>query len=294
LVNAVPDSVSILIRLDQHWNLDRRHRHIYGVNGHGVIFGKILDNMDEQFSACTSDFAFAGTADSGVAAESTCVDHLFLDLPHAPNFGCRNMEAFPASEKIWERQILERLFSTIDLPQPTLKATELIAKHGNLFLVLQAAAQGKIRGAIGTLLILIFDTHRAMLDHKLKAKPVLANSKAVIDYLTAAMSHLVFEQVRVLFLGSTNKLIADRVVAIGTVDEAPIYPREIVKTALEIGATGLILAHNHPSGDPSPSRADIENTKRLIDTCRGVRLVVHDHIVVASEGWMSMRASGLI
>jgi DNA repair protein RadC len=170
----------------------------------------------------------------------------------------------------------------------------LIARYGSLFLVLQAAGQGKIKGAAGTLLLLIFDTHKAILDHRLKAKPILANSKAVIDYLTAAMSHLVFEQVRVLFLGSTNKLIADRVVSIGTVDEAPIYPREIVKIALEVGATGLIIAHNHPSGDPNPSRADIENTKQLMAACRGVQLVVHDHIVVAAEGWMSMRASGLI
>jgi DNA repair protein RadC len=72
------------------------------------------------------------------------------------------------------------------------------------------------------------------------------------------------------------------------------HPREIVKIALEVGAAGLIIAHNHPSGDPNPSRADIENTKHLMAACRGVQLVVHDHIVIAAEGWMSMRASGLI
>lgn len=294
MVHAVPVSISFAVRFNQLRGLERRHRHIHRVDGYGAVFRKILANMDEQFSASTSHLAFTGIADSGAAAESACVDHFPLDIPHAHNIDSRNMEASPASKNLWDRQVLERLLSTAGQTNAECNAIELIDKYGNLFLVLKAAEQNKIEGALGNLLLVILDTHKAILDHRLKAKPILANSRAVIDYLTAAMSHLVFEQVRVLFLGSTNKLIADRVVAIGTVDEAPIYPREIVKTALEIGATGLILAHNHPSGDPSPSRADIENTKRLIAACRSFQLVVHDHIVVAAEGWMSMRASGLI
>jgi DNA repair protein RadC len=294
LVHAVPVSISFAVRSNQLRGLERRHRHIHRVDGYGAVFGKILDNMDEQFSASTSNFAFAGIADSGAAAESSCMDHFPLDLPYAHNIDCRNMEASPASKNIWDRQVLERLLSTAGLTNAECNATELIEQYGNLFLVLKAAEQNKIDGTLGRLLLVIFDTHKAILNHQLKAKPILANSKAVIEYLTATMAHLVFEQVRILFLGSTNKLVADRVVSIGTVDEAPIYPREIVKIALEVGATGLIIAHNHPSGDPSPSRADIENTKRLMDACRGIQLVVHDHIVVAAEGWISMRASGLI
>ncbi len=242
----------------------------------------------------SSRFASAGITDTGIASASTSGDHITMGLPNVAHFGDWNLEACKADKSVWDRQVLERLLSTAGLTKPELGAAELIERYGNLFLVLQAAEQKKIKGTLGKLLLLIFDTHKAILDHQLKAKPILANSKAVVEYLTATMAHLVFEQVRILFLGSTNKLIADRVVSIGTVDEAPIYPREIVKIALEVGATGLIIAHNHPSGDPSPSRADIENTKRLMDACRGVQLAVHDHIVVAAEGWMSMRASGLI
>lgn len=250
--------------------------------------------MDQQFSASASNLSFARIVNPGIATESACVDHIIMGLPDAAHSGAWNLETSATEKSLRDRQVLERLLSTAGLVKPELRAAELIERYGNLFLVLQAAEQKKIKGTLGKLLLLIFDTHKAILDHKLKAKPILANSAAVVEYLTATMAHLVFEQVRILFLGNTNKLVADRVVSIGTVDEAPIYPREIVKIALEVGATGLIIAHNHPSGDPNPSRADIENTKRLIDACRGVQLVVHDHIVVAAEGWMSMRASGLI
>jgi DNA repair protein RadC len=250
--------------------------------------------MDSELSMGSSRFASAGIADPGIASASTSGDHIIMGLPNAANSGDRNLETSATDKNLRDRQVLERLLSTAGLVKPELSAAELIEQYGNLFLVLQAAEQNKIKGTLGKLLLLIFDTHKAILDHKLKAKPILANSTAVVEYLTATMAHLVFEQVRILFLGNTNRLVADRVVSIGTVDEAPIYPREIVKIALEVGATGLIIAHNHPSGDPSPSRADVENTKRLIDACRGVQLVVHDHIVVAAEGWMSMRASGLI
>ncbi|MGB5077537.1 MAG: DNA repair protein RadC [Sphingorhabdus sp.] len=160
--------------------------------------------------------------------------------------------------------------------------------------MLLAAEQRKIKGVIGTLLMVMVETHKALLHTKISSHPVLANSQAVIEYLKATMAHLLFEQVRVLFLGLTNKLIGDKVVSIGTIDEAPIYPREIVKIALDLGATGLIIAHNHPSGDPRPSRQDVETTKKLIIVCREIKIEVHDHIVIASDGWTSMRANGLI
>jgi DNA repair protein RadC len=250
--------------------------------------------MDSEFSMGSGRVASARAVNTGIASAGTLGDHFFMGLPNAHHFSDWNLEACKPDRSAWDRQVLERLLSTAGLAKAELSADELMQKYGNLFLVLQAAKQQKIKGALGKLLLLIFDTHKAILDHNLTARPILANSKAVIEYLTAAMAHLVFEQVRILFLGTTNKLVADRVVSIGTIDEAPIYPREIVKIALEVGAAGLIIAHNHPSGDPNPSRADIENTKRLMAACRGVQLVVHDHIVIAAEGWMSMRASGLI
>jgi DNA repair protein RadC len=250
--------------------------------------------MDKQLSIGSSDFAFAGIVDPGVASASAFADYFSVGVSDADYFDSRNMEACSANAIVWDRQILERLLSTAGVETSKLRAGELILRYGSLFQVLLAAEQKKIEGTLGTLLLLIIDAHKAILDNKLKAKPILANSQAVIEYLTATMAHLVFEQVRVLFLGLTNKLIADKIVSTGTIDEAPIYPREIVKHALDLGATGLIIAHNHPSGDPRPSMDDIQNTKKLMAICREIKIDVHDHIVIASEGWTSMRANGLI
>jgi DNA repair protein RadC len=293
-VHDVPIFLPIILWGDQYRGLDCGQCHALSFDSRRFECGKILDNMDSEFSMGSGSVASARTVDSRVASASTFGDHFFMGVPNADHFSDWHLETCKPDRGAWDRQILERLLSTAGLAKPELSAEELIQKYGSLFLVLQAAKQQKIKGTFGKLLLLIFDTHKAILDHNLTARPILANSKAVIEYLTAAMAHLVFEQVRILFLGTTNKLVADRVVSIGTIDEAPIYPREIVKIALEVGAAGLIIAHNHPSGDPNPSRADIENTKRLMAACRGVQLVVHDHIVIAAEGWMSMRASGLI
>jgi DNA repair protein RadC len=253
-----------------------------------------LAHMDKQLSIGSSDFAFAGIVDPGVAAPSARGDYFSVGLSDADYLGGRNMEARSASENLWDRQILERLLSTVGVEKSKMCAGKLIGKYGSLLQVLLAAEQRKIDGSLGMLLMLVVDTHKAILDSKLRAKPVLASSQAVIEYLTATMAHLLFEQVRVLFLGLTNKLIADKIVSTGTIDEAPIYPREIVKHALDLGATGLIIAHNHPSGDPRPSTDDIRITKRLTSVCREINIEVHDHIIIASDGWTSMRANGFI
>ena len=250
--------------------------------------------MDKQLSIGAINFALAGTAHSAIASKCPHNNHFAVGLPNADYFDGRNMEALPANANVWDRQILERLISTAGIEKSKLNACELIVKYGSLFQVLLAAEEKKIEGTLGTLLLLMVDAHKAILDNKLNAKPILANSGAVIEYLTATMAHLVFEQVRVLFLGLSNKLIADKVVSIGTIDEAPIYPREIVKHALDLGATGLIIAHNHPSGNPRPSIYDIQITKKLMAACREIKIEVHDHIVIASEGWTSMRADGHI
>ncbi len=117
----------------------------------------------------------------------------------------------------------------------------------------------------------------------------LSKAADVIEYLVVAMARLPVEEVRVLFLDSKNRLISDEVVSRGTISEAPIYPREILKRALALDATALILAHNHPSGDPSPSEGDIDATRRLLKAAQELELTVHDHIIVGSEGWISLR-----
>jgi DNA repair protein RadC len=125
-------------------------------------------------------------------------------------------------------------------------------------------------------------------------RPVLATWKAILDYVRAAMAFNDIEQFRVLFLDKKNQLIADEVQQEGTVDHTPVYPREVVKRALELGATAIVLVHNHPSGDPTPSMADIDMTKKVIDAGSRLNVVVHDHVIVGRKGHVALRQAGLI
>ncbi|MDE2620084.1 MAG: DNA repair protein RadC [Sphingomonadales bacterium] len=129
---------------------------------------------------------------------------------------------------------------------------------------------------------------------QVQAKPVLASWQALIDYLTIDMAHLTVERVRILYLDSRNLLILDDHVGDGSLDEAAIHPREVIRRALDIGAAALILVHNHPSGSPEPSRADIQITHRIAEAGRLLGITVHDHVIVARTGHVSLRAKGLI
>jgi DNA repair protein RadC len=132
------------------------------------------------------------------------------------------------------------------------------------------------------------------LKEPVKQRPLLDSWSSVIDYCRAAMGFESIENFRILFLDKRNLLIADEVQQRGTVDHTPVYPREVVKRALELGATALILVHNHPSGDPTPSRADIQMTKSVIDIAKPLGITVHDHIIVGRQGHASLRGLELI
>jgi DNA repair protein RadC len=108
------------------------------------------------------------------------------------------------------------------------------------------------------------------------------------------MAYLPTERLRVMFLNTDNRLIYDETMAEGSVNETPIYPREIMRRSLEVGATALILAHNHPSGDPSPSQGDIDATRRVAAAGNALGIAIHDHVIVARSGWTSFRALGLL
>ena len=125
-------------------------------------------------------------------------------------------------------------------------------------------------------------------------RPVLASWSAVIDYCRAAMAFSEKEQFRLLFLDKRNALIADEVQQSGTVDHTPVYPREVVKRALELSASALILVHNHPSGDPSPSAADVKMTKEIAEVAKPLGIVIHDHIIVGRDGHASLKGLRLI
>jgi DNA repair protein RadC len=125
-------------------------------------------------------------------------------------------------------------------------------------------------------------------------RPVLASWSQVLDYCRASMGFEAKEQFRILFLDKRNQIIADEVQQKGTVDHTPVYVREVVKRALELSATAIVLVHNHPSGDPTPSRADIEMTKQIVASAKNLGIVVHDHIIVGRQGHASFRGLGLI
>jgi DNA repair protein RadC len=124
-------------------------------------------------------------------------------------------------------------------------------------------------------------------------RPLIASWSALLAYAKVAMAHASREQFRVLFLDKKNQLIADEVMNEGTVDHAPVYPREVMRRALELSASAIILAHNHPSGDPTPSPADIAMTRQVVDAGKVMGVVVHDHIVVGRDGVASLKALGL-
>lgn len=129
---------------------------------------------------------------------------------------------------------------------------------------------------------------------QVRARPVLSSWSAVIAHCRASMAFVEQEQFRILFLDKRNQLILDEVQQRGTVDHTPVYPREVVKRALEVAASAIILVHNHPSGDPTPSNADIQMTKTIIDVAKPLGIEVHDHIIVGKDGHASLRGLRLI
>jgi DNA repair protein RadC len=135
---------------------------------------------------------------------------------------------------------------------------------------------------------------RRLLHGQLRKRPVLSSWSAVLDYCRTAQAFADREQFRVLFLDKRNQLIADELQQVGTVDHTPVYPREVVKRALELAASAIILVHNHPSGDPTPSRADIQMTQQIITVASPFGIAVHDHIIVGKDGHASLKGLKLI
>ena len=175
----------------------------------------------------------------------------------------------------------------------------LIAKFGS-FAEAIAARPERLRevAGVGEAVIAQFKIVQAaalrLSKTQLLNRPALSSWTALLDYCSAAMARAEAEEFRVLFLDRKNALIADEVQSRGTVDHAPVYPREIVKRALELSASALILVHNHPSGDPTPSRADIDMTREIVEAARALRIAVHDHLVIGRGGHASFKALGLL
>ena len=204
------------------------------------------------------------------------------------------------SDAVSDYELLELvLFRTI--PQRDLKplAKELIAKFGSFAEVLAAPAARLeevkgIKEATSTDLKIVHAAAGRLARGQVKGKPVLSSWTAVLEYCRTTMAFADKERFSIIFLDKRNQVIADEVQQEGTVDHAPVYPREVVKRALELSATAIILVHNHPSGDPTPSRADIQMTQQIVEIAKPLGIAVHDHIIVGKEGHASLKGLKLI
>jgi DNA repair protein RadC len=178
-------------------------------------------------------------------------------------------------------------------------AKRLLARFGTFSEVINAQAERlKETDGVGDRVVaelrLVREAALRLIRADLVSRPLASSVDEVVAYLRAAQAYEPRELFRILFLDKKNKIIADEVQGRGTVDHTPVYVREVIKRALELGATALILAHNHPSGDPKPSRADIDMTRVIVDAARPFAITVHDHIIVGREGYASFRALGLL
>lgn len=197
-------------------------------------------------------------------------------------------------------ELLELLLAR-SLPRGDIKpiAKALLARFGGLSGVLGATSEElvTVKGvgpSVALDLKLLHEATARMGKSEVKKRTVISSWSALLAYTRVAMAHEAREQFRVLFLDKKNQLIADEVMNEGTVDHAPVYPREVMRRALELSASAVILAHNHPSGDPTPSSADVEMTRQVIEAGRPLRVTVHDHLVIGRDGVASFKALGLM
>ena len=224
------------------------------------------------------------------------------EKPHYHDHRARLRQRFDeaGASALAEYELLELfLFRTVPRIDTKPLAKALLEKFGSLAGVLGAPAQriAEVKGA-GAAVAQDLKTVQAMLERaskgELKQRTVISSWSALVNYCRMAMAHEPREQFRVLFLDAKNQLIADEVMNEGTVDHAPVYPREIARRALEVSAAAVILVHNHPSGDPKPSAADVAITREIVAAANAVSVKVHDHLVIGRDGASSFKTLGLL
>ncbi len=225
------------------------------------------------------------------------------DLPHYIGHRDRLRERFRegGEDALPDYELLELiLFAIPRIDTKPLAKRMLDAFNGDLEELLSAPREQlkKIEGVgdvvVDQLKIVRAAASRLLREKAKKTDTTLSSWRALVDYCMAQMAREQTEQFRILFLDRKNKLLRDEVQNRGTVDHTPVYPREVVKRALELGASAIILVHNHPSGDPTPSSSDVEMTKQIVEAAKTLDIAVHDHLIIGRQGHASLKQLGLM
>ena len=222
-------------------------------------------------------------ADDGTGHRSRLRERLFDGGPRA----------------LLDHELVEYLLA-LALPRRDTKkqAKKLIAEFGGIGPLLSADAETLSRAGLSETKVAALKIAEAtalrLLETRIEGRPLLSNWEALGDYLQAAMAHTAVEEVRVLFLNAKNLLIANEAMWQGSVDEASVHVREVISRAIALGATAIIIVHNHPSGDSTPSTQDIRLTRNLVEAGKHMKITVHDHVIVGAQGRTSLKALGLI
>jgi DNA repair protein RadC len=217
---------------------------------------------------------------------------------HRARLRARLFEGGP--DALLDHELVEYLLA-LAIPRRDTKplAKRLLKEFGGIGRLLSAdagriAKVGKISESAAATLKIAHAAANRMMEANAKAQPVLGSWQALLDYLRVDMAHEAIERVRVLFLNSKNMLIANEPMWEGSVDESAVHIREVLRRALDLHATAIIIVHNHPSGDPTPSRQDISLTRDLVEAAKHLKIQVHDHVIIGAEGHRSLKAMGLI
>lgn len=227
-----------------------------------------------------------------------------MNVPETGNSGHRQRLRARLFERegggLLDHELIEYLLA-LAIPRKDTKplAKALLHQFGGIGGVMAADAEALLRvpGMGETSVAAIRIAHATamrMLAARVAEQPILSNWQSLIDYLHADMAYQVTERIRILHLNTANRLIRDELVAEGSIDQAALHVREVIRRAIDLGTASMILVHNHPSGDPKPSRADIDLTKAIVQAGKHLGIAVHDHVIVGASGHSSMRAMGLL
>lgn len=220
--------------------------------------------------------------------------------PHEGHRDRLRQRLFADADGLLDHELVEYLLAlAIPRRDTKLLAKALLAEFGGIAGLLTAdpEAIARVKGMGDTSVAALKIAHAAalrLLRAEAAARPVLGNWQALLDYLRADMAHHGNERVRVLHLNTRNMLIRDELMNEGSIDEAPVYVREVIRRAMDLKSAAIILVHNHPSGDPAPSRADIDLTRSVVEAGKKLGIAVHDHIIVGTRGFTSLRGQGLM